>query len=228
MSTTPERSGARRSGEAPSCSFCDSRNMGLIMDFGEVALAGRLPEARPVRDGAEVPDAPVLLPRLLCGPGHRQGRPGSPVQELLLLLVRDRHAARALRRLRRPRWRRASSSRRAPPCVEFGCNDGVLLKPLADQGVRTRDRRRPGDQRAREHRRPAPDSVNDFFGEKVADRGRRRSTGRSTWSSPTMSSRTSPTSSGVTRAVEQVLKDDGVFVFEVHYLGKIVHGCSTT
>lgn len=45
------------------------------------------------------------------------------------------------------------------------------------------------------------------------------------WSLPTMFMHTSFYICGVTRGIKQVLaSDDGVFIFEVHYLGKVLNG----
>ena len=50
--------------------------------------------------------------------------------------------------------------------VEIGCNDGVLLKPLADQGVRTPIGVDPATNIVQTIDDPRITVVNDFFGSK--------------------------------------------------------------
>lgn len=105
--------------------------------------------------------------------------------------------------------------------LEFGCNDGVLLRPLADQGIRTILGVDPAknivatinDQRVK--------VINDFFTEDVA----RRLVAEHGKVDMIMANNVYahiPDIQGTTRAVELALADDGVFVFEVHYLGKVI------
>jgi methylation protein EvaC len=105
--------------------------------------------------------------------------------------------------------------------VEIGCNDGVLLRPLADQGVGTLIGVDPAANIARAIEDARVHVVNDFFGDKVADQILQRF-GKADLIVANNVFAHIPDINGVTAAIGKILKEDGVFVFEVHYLGKII------
>lgn len=105
--------------------------------------------------------------------------------------------------------------------LEFGCNDGVLLRPLADQGIRTVIGVDPAANVVATIEDARVTLVNDFFTEEVA----RRIVAEQGKVDMIMGNNVYahiPDIQGTTRAVAQSLHDDGVFVFEVHYLGKVI------
>lgn len=105
--------------------------------------------------------------------------------------------------------------------LEFGCNDGVLLRPLADQGIRTVLGVDPAKNIVATINDPRVTVINDFFTEDVA----RRLVAEHGKIDMIMANNVYahiPDIQGTTRAVELALADDGIFVFEVHYLGKVI------
>jgi SAM-dependent methyltransferase len=105
--------------------------------------------------------------------------------------------------------------------VEIGCNDGVLLRPLTDQGVGTLIGVDPAANIASAIEDARVHVVNDFFGDKVADQILQRF-GKADLVVANNVFAHIPDINGVTAAINKILKEDGVFVFEVHYLGKII------
>ena len=106
--------------------------------------------------------------------------------------------------------------------LEFGCNDGVLLRPFADQGIRTIIGVDPAANVVATIDDPRVTVVNDFFTENVA----RRVVAEHGKVDMIMANNVYahiPDIQGTTRAVAEALNDDGVFVFEVHYLGKVIN-----
>lgn len=106
--------------------------------------------------------------------------------------------------------------------IEIGCNDGVLLRPLADQGIRTVIGVDPATNIVKTIDDPRITIVNDFFNENVAERII-ADHGKADMVVANNVYAHIPDIQGITRAVRNVLNDDGVFVFEAHYLGKIIH-----
>jgi len=107
--------------------------------------------------------------------------------------------------------------------IEFGCNDGVLLRPLADQRIRTVIGVDPATNIVKMINDPRIIVINDFFNEDVtekiiADYGKTDMVVANNVYAHISDIQ------GVTRAIRKVLKDDGVFIFEVHYLGKVING----
>lgn len=107
--------------------------------------------------------------------------------------------------------------------LEFGCNDGVLLRPLANQCVRTLIGVDPATNIVASINDSRVNIINDFFTEKVADRVVEQF-GKVDMVVANNVFAHIPDICGVTRAVHDVLADDGVFIFEVHYLGNIIQG----
>ena len=105
--------------------------------------------------------------------------------------------------------------------LEFGCNDGVLLRPLADQGIRTVIGVDPASNVVATIDDPRVKVVNDYFTEDVA----REVVARHGKVDLIMANNVYahiPDIQGTTRAVAEALHRDGVFAFEVHYLGKVI------
>lgn len=106
--------------------------------------------------------------------------------------------------------------------IEFGCNDGVLLRPLADQNIKTVIGVDPATNIVANINDPRITIINDFFSEAVA------ADIISTYGNVQMVVANNVYAhisdiQGVTRAVRDVLSNDGVFIFEVHYLGKVIN-----
>lgn len=206
---------------APQCSFCDSTEMSEIMDFGRVALAGAFLKPEQFATEATYPlrlyfcrdcfavqvidkvDATVLF--------HDYFYFSSSIKTL-----RDHfreYAAEVTARFLEP----AKST-----VIEFGCNDGILLRPLADQRIRTVIGVDPATNVVKTIDDPRVTVVNDFFTEEIADQIVQRY-GKADLVMANNVYAHIPDIQGVTRAVNRVLEDDGVFIFEVHYLGKVIN-----
>jgi methylation protein EvaC len=105
--------------------------------------------------------------------------------------------------------------------LEFGCNDGVLLRPLADRKIRTVIGVDPAsnvvatidDSRIR--------LINDYFTEDVASKVVAEY-GKADLVLANNVYAHIHDIQGTTRAVAAVLHSDGVFAFEVHYLGTLI------
>ena len=105
--------------------------------------------------------------------------------------------------------------------IEVGCNDGVLLRPLADQKIRTVIGVDPATNVVKTIDDPRVTVINDFFTEAVAEKIVARH-GKADLVMANNVYAHIPDIQGITRAVRNTLKDEGVFVFEVHYLGKVI------
>jgi SAM-dependent methyltransferase len=203
------------------CSFCDSSRMSEIMDFGNVALAGAFLKPEQFATEATYPlrldfcqdcyavqvidkvSADVLF--------HDYFYFSSSIKTL-----RDHfasYAAEVTSRFLQPE---------RSTVIEFGCNDGILLRPLADQGIRTVIGVDPATNVVETIDDARVTVVNDFFTEPVVE----GIIGRYGKADLVMANNVYahiPDIQGVTRAVRAALKDDGVFIFEVHYLGKVIN-----
>lgn len=205
---------------APKCAFCDSIRLGLVMDFGAVALAGAF--VRPEQFATE-PFFPMRL--YYCNDCYAVQITDTVAADVMF---RDYfYFSSAIGTLREHfRTYAAEVTQRfldpsRSTVLEFGCNDGVLLRPLADQGIRTVIGVDPASNvlaTIADHRITV---VNDYFTEAVA--GRVVEThGKIDLIVANNVYAHIPDIQGTTRAILAALADDGVFVFEVHYLGRVI------
>ena len=202
------------------CSFCDGAQMREIMDFGRVALAGGF--LKPAQFVAER-TYPLRL-YFCCDCFAVQVIDKVPAEVLFNDYFYFSSSIGTLRTHFQEYAREVSARFLAPSTaavLEFGCNDGVLLRPLADLGIRTVIGVDPATNVVAAIDDPRVTVVNDFFNETVA-RGIVAKHGKVDMVMANNVYAHIPDIQGITRAVSHVLKDDGVFVFEVHYLGKVV------
>jgi len=203
----------------PTCAFCASA-LDPIMDFGEVALAGAFLE--PAQFASE---RKYRLRLAYCSRCYAVQVPDIVDADVLF---RDYfYFSSAIGTLRRhfeqyaaeitKRFLRSSDA----AVLEFGCNDGVLLRPLADQGVRTVIGVDPAANVLASIDDERLTLVNGFFDEPTAARVVAEHGEIDIVMANNVYAHI-PNINETTRAVRRVLKKDGVFVFEVHYLGKVI------
>jgi len=195
--------------------------MSPIIDFGKVALAGAFIKPEQFASEVRYPLRLYFCNDCLAVQVVDKVSPG-------ILFKNYFYFSSAIRTLREHFIDFATevSSRFLDPenstVIEFGCNDGVLLRPLADQKIRTVIGVDPATNIVRAIDDPRITVVNDFFDEEVA----RRLIAEHGKADMVVANNVYahiPDMQGVTRAIRNVLKDDGVFIFEVHYLGKIIN-----
>ena len=202
------------------CAFCDSGRLSLVMNFGQVALAGGFLKKDKFASEKKFPlrvcfcndcFAVQVIDRvptdmLFCNYFYFS----SSIETL-----RDhfrKYAEEITRRFLEP----AKST-----VLEFGCNDGVLLRPLADQGIRTILGVDPAKNIVATIDDPRVTVINDFFTENVA-RDLVAKHGKIDMIMANNVYAHIPDIQSTTRAIDLALADNGVFVFEVHYLGKVI------
>lgn len=202
------------------CAFCDSSHLSLVMDFGHVALAGGFLKQQQLVDEKKYPlrvcfcndcfavqVVDKVPPDVLF---HNYFYFSSSI-ETLRNHFRD-YADELTRRFIEPE---------TATVLEFGCNDGVLLRPLADQGIRNVLGVDPAKNVVATIDDPRVQVINDFFTEDVA-RQVVAGYGKVDMIMANNVYAHIPNIQHTTRAIELALADDGVFVFEVHYLGKVI------
>ena len=204
----------------PVCRFCNSKRLGLVMDFGDVGLAGAF--LKPEQFATE-----RIFPMRLhfCEDCYAvQVTDEVPADVMFQNYFYFSSSIGTLRDHFR-QYAAEVSERFLDPAnatvLEFGCNDGVLLRPLADQGVRTVIGVDPASNVVETINDSRITVINSYFTEQVA----RRVVAEHGHVDLIMANNVYahiPDIQGTTRAVAEVLKPDGVFVFEVHYLGKVI------
>lgn len=203
------------------CAFCRHDDLNDVIDFGEVALAGAFLKQKDFQQERKYPLRVCFCPKCYAVQVTDKVDPA-------IMFANYFYFSSAIRTLREHFVDYATEvvarfldQPQLSTVVEIGCNDGVLLKPLADQGVGTPIGVDPATNILKAIDDARVQIVNDFFGDKVADQILQRF-GKADLVVANNVFAHIPDINGVTAAVHKILKDDGVFVFEVHYLGKII------
>ena len=203
------------------CAFCGHDDLNEVIDFGEVALAGAFLKQSDFQQERKYPLRVCFCPKCHAVQVTDKVDPA-------IMFANYFYFSSAIRTLREHFVDYATEvvarfldQPELSTVVEIGCNDGVLLKPLADQGVGTPIGVDPATNILKAIDDARVQIVNDFFGDKVADQILQRF-GKADLVVANNVFAHIPDINGVTAAINKILKDDGAFVFEVHYLGKII------
>jgi methylation protein EvaC len=202
------------------CRLCFSPKIRTIMDFGEVALAGGFL----VKE--QFATQPKFKMRLVF------------CEECYLLQIQDRvppellfkdyfYFSSAITTLKNHfrEYAQEVTKRFLKPesatVVEIGCNDGVLVNPLADQGIKNVIGVDPATNVVKTVGNPKVNIINDFFNEKTAE-GILKEFGPADLIVANNVYAHIDDMHGITRGIEKLLGPDGVFVFEVHYIRNLL------
>jgi methylation protein EvaC len=210
----------------PVCAFCDGKRLRLVVDFGDVALAGAF--VKPEQFASE----PIFPLRLyFCEDCFAvQVTDKIPADILFQKYFYFSSSIGTLREHFRHYAEEVTTRFLIPSqatVLEFGCNDGVLLRPLADREVKTIIGVDPAANVVTTIDDPRVNVINEYFTEAVA----RRVVAEHGKVDVIMANNVYahiPDIRGTTRAVAAALHPDGVFVFEVHYLGKMIAELQST
>jgi SAM-dependent methyltransferase len=203
------------------CSFCNSKAMTEIMNFGDVALAGGF--LRPDQFAGEL-YYPLRL-HFCCDCFAVQVIDKVSAEVLFQDYFYFSSSIQTLREHFNDYAIEVTSRFLTPEnstVIEFGCNDGVLLRPLADQKIRTVIGVDPATNVVNTINNPRITIINDFFSERVAE-DIIAVHGKADMVVANNVYAHIPDIQGITRAISNVLNDEGIFIFEVHYLGKVIN-----
>jgi SAM-dependent methyltransferase len=204
------------------CAFCDSALLEEIIDFGHVALAGAF--LKPEGFQAE-----QLFPLRVNYCPDCFALQVIDIVDPAVLFVNYFYFSSAIPSLRDhfvdyanevvPRFLDPSHA----TAVEIGCNDGILLKPIADHGVRTVIGVDPATNIVKAINDPRITVINTFFGNSVAQEIREHHGPAQLIVANNVYAHI-PAINDATAGIANLLDANGVFVFEAHYLGSVVNG----
>jgi SAM-dependent methyltransferase len=213
---------ARRLGDfvhREDCRLCGGRDLVRFLDFGEVPLAGgflreeEIPRERFYPLGMDFCRGCTLVQVSDVVPADVLFRNYFYYSSAIRTLVE--HFADLAREMHE-RFGIGAGRR----VVEIGCNDGVFLRPMSACGARCIGVD-PATNVVATIDDPAIGVVNDYFGEKVA-RGIAAREGPADAVVSSFSFAHIDDMPDVMRGVTALLARDGVFVFEVYYLGTVL------
>lgn len=182
-----------------------------IMSFGEVALAGAFLRRDEIEGERKHP-----LSLVFCGSCFLLQVPERVVDsDLFGDYFYFSSATRTMRNHFKHYADEVVTRFRPQSVLEIGCNDGVLLNPLAEKGVRHLVGVDPSEKVTASITDPRIRVVNDYFGPGVIDEKFDVVLANNVWAHI-------EDINGATGAVSECLSDDGVFIFEVNRLDGLV------
>lgn len=202
------------------CAFCESSNLDLIMDFGKMALAGGFLKEK---DFEKEPKFKMRM--AFCNDCHAVQIIDSIKPDLMF---KDYfYFSSSIKTLREHFINYASEVTERfininhSSVLEFGCNDGILLKPLADLGIKTIIGVDPADNVISTIDDSRINTICDYFNENISKKIL-QDYGKIDLVMANNAYAHIDKIQETTRAIKNVLSKDGVFVFEVHYLGVVI------
>lgn len=203
------------------CIFCKQQTLRKIIDFGKVALAGAFlkPEQFP---------GEKKYPLCLAFCEHCYAVQVTERIHPSVLFKNYFYFSSAIGTLREHFIKYAEDvvnrflpSPTTAVVAEIGCNDGILLKHIAEHGVHTVIGIDPAQNVVATINDPRITVINDYFDVVVAERAALKYGQADLVLANNVFAHIEDIHS-VTEGVKKLLKDDGIFIFEVHYLGKIL------
>lgn len=205
------------------CAFCGSHKLTEVIDFGEVAVAGAFLKKADIPNEKKYPLEVVFCTKCYVV----QVKDHIDPEELF---SQDYYFSSAIKTLQDHFSKYASevSSRflddpKTAVVLEFGSNDGVLLRPLAKEGIGTVIGIEPAKNIVDSIDQDGFKVINDFFTVPVAESIVEEHGKVNLVMANNVYAHITDIN-GTTEAITTVLDDEGVFAFEVHYLGEIIDG----
>jgi len=202
------------------CRFCESRKLVKVLDFGVVPLAGAfLKESEFVNE--KFYPLELNFCKDCCLVQVSNVVPGE------VLFKNYFYFSSAIKTLvdhmvnfAQETYERFLKDKRNPSVFEIGCNDGVMLKPFAKLGVKAVGID-PATNVVNSIDSKEIIIINDFFSEPVAKRIL-KDHGQFDAITSSYSFAHIDNMISVIKGIKALLKDDGVFIFEVYYLGTLI------
>jgi methylation protein EvaC len=202
------------------CRFCQGANLVKILDFGDVPLAGGFLKEEQFAEEKFYPlqlhfcrqCSLVQVTNAVC-PDALFKNYFYFSSSIKTLVDHFAHFARDVNE-------RFLKNLRRPFVFELGCNDGVLLKPLAALGAKAVGVD-PATNVVKSINSPEITVINAFFSEKLANQVRNEYGPADAFLS-SYSFAHIDDMVDVMKGVKSLLKPDGLFIFEVYYLGTLI------
>ncbi len=206
--------------EHSTCRCCKSSSLTKVMDFGNMPLAGGFLRKEQVQDEKLYP-----LHVSFCNDCTLVQVPQAIPPETLF---KDYfYFSSAIKTLvdhctlwAEETYDRFLKDRQNPSVFEIGCNDGVMLKPFGKLGVKAIGVD-PATNVVNSVKQDGFSIINDFFNEEVARRIYDECGGFDVITSSYSFAHIDDMTSAL-KGVEHLLKEDGIFIFEVYYLGTMI------
>ena len=204
------------------CAFCDSNDVDIIMNFGEMALAGGF-----LREEDFINEPKFMMRLGFCNQCYAVQIIDSIPRDLMFKDYFYFSSSITTLKNHFHEYAKEVTSRflesKDAAVLEFGCNDGILLKPLADKNIKTIIGVDPAENVISTINDERITTICNYFTEDVAE-DVVENYGKIDLVMANNAYAHIDDIQGTTKAVKKVLSVNGVFIFEVHYLGYVIDG----
>lgn len=204
------------------CSFCNSNNIDIIMNFGEMALAGSFLRKEDFKN-----ELKFKMRLGFCNECYAVQIIDKISSDLMF--KKYFYFSSSIETLKKHFYEYAKevTSRFLEPknaaVLEFGCNDGILLKPLANNNIKIVIGVDPAENVISEIKDERIIPICDYFTENVAEEIINKYGKIDLIIANNVFAHINDIQ-GTTKAIKKALATNGVFIFEVHYLGNVIDG----
>ena len=204
------------------CTFCNSPNITLITDFGNMGLAGSFLAQDELEQETLYPMNLVFCPDCYAVQIVDRINPDQMFKKNYFYFSSSIGTLRNhFKDYAADIVGRFLPSPQDTTVIEFGCNDGVLLSPLADLNVGRIIGVDPAANVVEKIDDDRVDIVNSYFDEFCAGNIVNQFGQADLILANNVFAHVDDIN-GLTRAIDIALAENGAFIFEVHYLGKII------
>lgn len=202
------------------CRCCRGSNITTVMDFGSIPLAGGFLKAEQFNEEEFYPLTIGFCNNCFLVQVMEAVPPETLFKDYFYFSSAIQTLVDHCTRWAQDVYDRFLRNRENPCVFEIGCNDGVMLKPFAALGVRAVGID-PAKNVVESVKQEGFDIINDFFNERVS-RCVQEKYGQFDMITSSYSFAHIEDIASALKGVKELLKPDGVFIFEVYYLGTMI------
>jgi len=203
------------------CRFCNSKNVKLIIDFGFVALAGAFIGQHQFSDEKKYGQQLYFCKDCYLLQIINKVDPKVLFKDYFyfssaIKTLRDHFAVFANEVTKRFLIPGKAS------ILEIGCNDGIMLRSFSKLKIKTIIGIDPSTNVISTIKEPDVITINDFFTEKAAEEIKNKYGAMNMIVANNVFAHIDDIHD-VTKGINKLLAKDGVFIFEVHYIGSLIN-----
>ncbi len=203
------------------CSFCNSERLIPILDFGDMALAGGFLSTDLVGREPKYSMTFSFCNQCKAVQIPQKINPDEMFQDYFYFSSSISTLAKHFETHAENITHNFISDKSTASVLEFGCNDGVLLRPLVKQGINQVIGVDPAKNVVEANPVPGSHQIIGYFNEEMSHEILQNFGSQDVIFANNCYAHITDINS-VTKAVKNLLKEEGVFVFEVHHLLKLI------
>ena len=202
------------------CAFCNSNNYETLVDFGDMALAGGFLRKESFSEEKKYPMTLIFCKDCFMVQILEKIDPKEMFNDYFYFSSAINTLSDHFQEYAEEITNRFALSD-SSNVLEFGCNDGVLLKPLSDMGLNKVIGVDPALNVINSIKNDNLELYPGFFDEQMAARIKTDHGSMDIIMANNVYAHIVDIQS-TTRGIQKILSKEGIFIFEVHYMGKVI------